>query len=354
MELLNAIYDFIRPVLPMSTTVVGVLLVIYAVKLIAEKRYATVPGLRFRMQVVLIILSLLGFLAVVVALPVSDSTQGQLLSLIGIVLSAAIALSSTTLLGNALAGFMLRATRSFRPGDFIRIGDHFGRISEQELFHVEIQTEDRDLTTLPNLYLVTHPYKVIRTSGTMITAEVSLGYDVPESQVRRCLLVAAEAAGLADPYVHIMALQDFSVLYRIGGLLTEVKHVLSARSRLHEEMLRALHDHGIEIVSPTYMNTRALSPDRRVIPDADDQRFAEPRQIEPESIVFDKADEAESIERLREMHDKAGSEIDSLKRELKQMDDEATCIAIELRIEALSHRRERLTALIQRKEDSEG
>lgn len=352
MDILKALLDLVRPILPMSAALVGVLLVIFAVKIIGEKRYSTVTGFRFRMQIILLILFFFGFLAVVLVLPVSETTRGQLLSLIGIVTSAAIALSSTTILGNAMAGLMLRATRSFRPGDFIRIGDHFGRISEQELFHVEIQTEDRDLTTLPNLYLVTNPYKVIRSSGTMITAEVSLGYDVADSRVQKCLLDAAMAAELTDPYVHIMDLRDFSVLYRVGGLLTEVKHVLSARSRLREEMLRALHANQIEIVSPTFMNTRALDPARRFIP-ADRSTPTATPATDVESIVFDKADEAESVERLRELHESAGKEIDRLKDDLKQAESGATKEHIEHQIDSLSLRRNRLETLIKHKEASE-
>ena len=45
-------------------------------------------------------------------------------------------LSSTTFIGNIMAGLMLRVVRSFRPGDFVHVGDYFGRVSEQSLFHV--------------------------------------------------------------------------------------------------------------------------------------------------------------------------------------------------------------------------
>ncbi len=112
---------------------------------------------------------------VILAVPIAESAQEQLLSLLGLLLSAAVALSSTTFIGNAMAGLMLRAVRNFRPGDFLKVGDHFGRVTEQGLLATEIQTEDRDLTTLPNLYLVTQPVKVVRASGTIVSAYVSLG-----------------------------------------------------------------------------------------------------------------------------------------------------------------------------------
>ena len=204
----------------------------------------------------------------ILALPISDTTRAQLLSLLGILLSAAIALSSTTFLGNIMAGMMLRAVRPFKGGDFIRIGEHFGRVSERELFHIEIQTADRDLTTLPNLYVVTNPFTVVRKSGTIVSTRLSLGYDVPRTRVEDLLLEAASRAGLDKPFVQIVELGDFSVTYRIAGLCTEVDQMLSTRSRLRASVMDVLHEGDVEIVSPEFRNLRNLESDRAIIPEA--------------------------------------------------------------------------------------
>jgi small-conductance mechanosensitive channel len=222
---------------------------------------------RLRRQLIIILLCAAAVVAVILALPLSETTRGQLLALLGLLLSAAIALSSTTLIGNAMAGIMLRAVGNFRLGDFVQTGEHFGRVSERGLFHVEIQTEDRDLTTLPNLYLISNPMKVVRSSGTIVSAHVSLGYDVPRAQIEGLLLEAAQTAGLAEPFVQIFELGDFSVTYRAAGLLQEVKELLPARSRLRAAMLDTLHRSGIEIVSPSFMNQRALPPEKVFIPE---------------------------------------------------------------------------------------
>ena len=108
---------------------------------------------------------LLAFIAVVIvvlALPVEATTRGQLLSLLGILLSAAIALSSTTFIGNIMAGIMLRTVKSVRPGDFITVAELTGRVTEMDLLHTEIQKEFRDLVTVPNSYMVSNPLKVVR------------------------------------------------------------------------------------------------------------------------------------------------------------------------------------------------
>jgi small-conductance mechanosensitive channel len=355
MEILQMLFEGLQPVLPLGAAIIGVVLVLFGVRYILEKRQAGRPGYNLRRQMITLSLSFIGLLIIIMTLPVSDTTIGQLLSLIGILLSAAIALSAPTFVGNIMAGMMLRAVRSFRPGDFIRVGDYFGRVSEQGLFHVEIQTEDRDLTTMPNLYLIANPVKVIRSSGTIISADVSLGYDIPRTKIEGLLIEAALAAGLEEPFVLVTALGDFAVSYRVAGLLQEVKHVLSTRSTLHEQMLDKLHGGGVEIVSPTFMNTRAISGTKKSPPTAEQVRKKreEPIQAVPEEIVFDKAEEAQSLERLREVFESLGREIEAAGKHLQQASGDSERKALEERINTLKRRQERLAGVLKRIEEKD-
>lgn len=159
MQILEWLREDLSGLLPVAAEIVVVLVALFVIRRLLDKRYSHIPDRQFRLQVIMVGLSLLGLLVIIVSLPIGDVARGQLLSLLGILLTAMIALSSTTFIGNAMAGMMLRAVRSFRAGDFIRVEEHFGRVSERGLFHVEIQTEDRDLTTLPNLYLVTSRFE---------------------------------------------------------------------------------------------------------------------------------------------------------------------------------------------------
>jgi len=352
MQILEGILNKISPGLPMVGVIVLGILFLYTLKKMLEKHYAGRAEKNLKIQLLMFVLSFVLILVVIIVSPLKDSQQGQLLSLIGIVVSAAIALSSTTFLGNALAGLMLRSVHSFRIGDFVRVGEFFGRVSERGLFHVEIQTEESDLTTLPNLHLVTNPVKVIRSSGTLLWAEVSLGYDVPRTQVQEVLREAAGKVGLQEPFVHIMELRDFSVVYRVAGLLQEVKQIISTRSRLREAMLDQLHLAGIEIASPTIMNQRPVAPGAKFIPKA--VREKEPPLVKdlPEDMVFDKAEQAESIEQLRERLVSSGKEVQKLEESLKKTDDENQRQEITSRIERLRKFRERLAEYLKSK-DSE-
>ncbi|MBD3170256.1 MAG: mechanosensitive ion channel [candidate division Zixibacteria bacterium] len=350
MEILTRFAQELYTFLPALIAVISVVIIIILTRFILNKRYSGSPGHQFRLQLIILLLSFAGLIIVILSLPISEGTTGQLLSLIGILLSAAIALSATTFVGNIMAGLMQRAVGSFRPGDFIRVGDYFGRVTDVGLFHVEIQTEDRDLTTMPNLYLATNPVKVIRSSGTLVTAEVSLGYDVPYPRIKECLLSAAGETELEDPFVHIIKLGDYSITYRIAGLLNDVKHLLSKRSQLKEKILDNLHGAGIEIVSPSFMNQRAVG-DKVFIPEKPSSTTKEPEEHKPaEKIIFDKAEEAESIEKLRDRHGELQKEIEELKTQIGAEKEKEKRSRLEDQLNLSKKRAEQLSDYIKKKQ----
>jgi small-conductance mechanosensitive channel len=349
-DAMSSIVDQFTRVLPFLPAVVVVLLAMVASRL-SRRLLTGRPGAsgrgEFRLQIAHLIIGLTATVLVLVVLPAGPELRGQLLSLFGIMLSAAIAFASTTFVGNVMAGMMLKAVRNFRTGDFVRVGDQFGRVTERGLLSTEIQTEDRDLVTLPNLFLVTNPVKVVRASGTVITAEVSLGYDIPHTRIEPLLEAAATDAGLADAFVLITNLGDFSVTYRVAGLLEEVKQLLTVRSRLHACMLDHLHQGGVEIVSPNFMNQRVLSPEARIIPQTVVKQTTTSPQVEAkaEKVAFDKAEEAESLEQLERAHTKTREAIAALADPPEGSEPEA----VKQQQEQLTRRLARLEAAIAAK-----
>ncbi len=336
--------------------VIVVILLAFIITFVAGKRSTAVGRHKFGAQLVKLLVFVISVIVIILILPISESSQNQLLTLIGIILSAIIALSSTTFVGNAMAGLMHRSIRNFRSGDFIKAGDHFGRVSDRGLFHVEVQTIDSDLITIPNLYLVTNPVKVTRSSGTIISASVSLGYDVPRTTVEKYLLAAAEASELSEPFVHVTELGNFSVTYQISGLLKDVKHLISARSNLHKKMLDELQENGIEIVSPTFMNTRALDPEQPILPERGPREFIEKDDEminAAEKLLFDKAEQAEVLEKLSDRFEQLGKEIEGLKEQIDGAPNEISKESLKQERERAQKRRDRIAELLERREDEE-
>ena len=307
---------------------------------------------RLNRQIIVIALWLIAALGLLLVLPLEASTRDQLIGLFGLVITALLTLSSTTFVANGMAGWMLRAVRSFSPGDFIRVGDQFGRVTERGFLHTEIQTEDRDLTTLPNMYLITNPYTVVRASGTIVSSRVSLGYDQPGITIEEALLDAARITGLKDPYVLVDELGDFAVTWRVSGFLEEPGLLLSTRSRLNQAILEVLHGQRIEIVSPTYMNQRQLEPGKPVIPHIV-QSTAGHEAEAPEARIFDKANAAETREAMRREHHRLKEQLAELKS-TSSPEGEASREALEMRMRYTEYRIDALGKLLDGERDGTG
>lgn len=274
-------------------------------------------------QLTNIVFMLLLIIIFVLVLPVKDTLKNQIIGLIGIVLSASIALGSATFLGNIMAGIWLRSVRNFRLGDFIEVQNMFGRVSGRGLLHTELQDRERDLITLPNLFLATNPVTVMHSDGTIISTEISLGYDVDHQVIEPLLIDAAEKAELEKPFVYIEKLLDHAIVYKVHGLATDINTLLSSRSKLNACVLDSLHQAGVEIVSPSFRNQRMVDS-QTFIPEARVESSGKVKRAEshePESVIFDKANKAEKVDQTRKQVEKLEEQIKEISDQIKEASD---------------------------------
>lgn len=335
-----------------SSTVLTIALVVlfyYAAKRLLERQAKGQTDKKLIRSLILFSIAFIGAISVILALPMDPEQKNSITSLIGIVLSAVLGLSATTFIGNAIAGIALKMRNDFKPGDFIEVNSIFGRVTEQGLFHTEVQTPNRDLTSMPNMMLTTNPVNVTRSTGTILYTEVSLGYDVNRLKIEESLIKAAQRANLKDPFVLITSLGDFSVVYRINGLLENVKSIVSARSILTGHVIDVLHEDGIEIVSPNFMNQRQVGDTVFI---SKKHRVKDPDMLEKaaasESIIFDKAEEAESIEKRKVLLAEVEQKIVNEKEQLKQADD-ASKVKIQKKLDTTIALKDKLEAKIDEK-----
>lgn len=313
--------EIVLSLLPTALTVLvsGLVLAVTSRSILARRREG--DG-RLGGQLALVGLTVVAVVAIILSLPIAAQRQGQLLSLLGLLLSGALALSSTNILGNIMSGLMLRGVEGFRLGDFVQAGDEFGRVSERGLFHIELQTPEGELTAIPNTWLASQPIRVLRSTGTLVSARVSLGYDVPRRRVETLLSAAAEGIGLEEPFVHVVELGDFSVSYRVAGMLRDLKKLLPVRSRLRGAMLDSLHEAGIEIVSPVVETHRAVAAAVPLIPDDAEAADAPGATDEAPAELFDKANAAALRERLEDLRRRLGAQLEELEAELESAPEE--------------------------------
>lgn len=306
---------------------------------------------RFRAQIATIAVILLGILALIFALP--DGSDSDLaFSVFGLVVTGALAISSQSIISNAMAGLMLRSVASFKPGDFIEVAEQMGRVSERGLFHTEIQTPDRDLITIPNSVMLNQPVRVVRSSGTIVSITLSIGYDVSRHVLDDLFIEAGKEVGLVDPFVQMIDLGDYSISYRVAGFLEDPRTMLACRSSLRMAIVDKLSDANIEIMSPMVVARRSIG-NEPLIPTERAPSLEARFRRSAEHRVFDKAESAARLESAKADLAASNEELEALREQLASASAderdvvEATIRRQEQQIERLSRSIERLSASLK-------
>ena len=329
----------LRPLVPFFVTAVALVILLWSMNwVLLGRRRQLRKDERASRQLAMLALTVAGIFALLFALPVERTDRDQLIGVVGLVVSALVAYSSSAALGDVVAGLALRARSPFSIGDHVRIGEHVGRVVDVGLLDVEIQSRDRELISLPNGFVATNPIVKTRSSGAIISATVSLGYDTHHAVIETLLRDAASSSGFDDAFVSVLELGDFSVTYRVAGLLTDVDSLITARSNLQRAMLDTLHENDIEIMSPTFVRKQIWPPDERLIPTPVQEPSEVTETTQVEDVVFDKAARAVEIEAEKS---RLSAELGDLKERLGEASEEQQA-AIQERVEGDQKRLEAL------------
>ncbi|HEV2431091.1 MAG TPA: mechanosensitive ion channel domain-containing protein, partial [Burkholderiales bacterium] len=164
---------------------------------------------------------------------------------------------------HAFSGMILMYTRTFKRGDYVRIGDNEGTVTDLGMFSTRIRTGLGDEITLSNstvLASTTRNYShTVRGTGYVLDAVVTIGYSTPWRQVEAMLLEAArrtdDVATDPTPIVRQTALSDYYVEYRLVAYtpLERPEPRAELLSRLHGHIQDVFNEHGVQIMSPHYV-----------------------------------------------------------------------------------------------------
>lgn len=219
-----------------------------------------------------IVVALLWLFAIVVAYPYLPGSGSDVFKGVSVFAGLVISLGSSGVMNQAMSGFVLMYSRAFRPGDYVRIGETEGTVSELGMLSTKIRTTKREEITLPNSVVVAATVKnysrlAADEGGVLLHTSVTIGYDTPWRQVEALLLLAARRTqGLrADPppFVLQTALSDFYVEYQLNAVMDEPARRAAVLSALHAAIIDAFNEHGVQITSPHY---EADPPAPHVIP----------------------------------------------------------------------------------------
>jgi small-conductance mechanosensitive channel/CRP-like cAMP-binding protein len=173
-------------------------------------------------------------------------------------------------LGNLFAGLAIQIEKPFRVGEWVRIAEIDGLVSEITWRAVKVRTKSGNFVVVPNNKLAddiiinySEP-----TPETRIEVEVGVSYDNPPNLVKRVILDALkddrEVQDIRPPEVLLDKFDSSAINYRIRVWTTEFDADERIRDRMRVALYYALRRSGIDIPFP--MQVQIERPDTPIMP----------------------------------------------------------------------------------------
>jgi len=201
---------------------------------------------------------------VIMIFPLLPESETAVFRGVSVFLGVLLSLGSTSVISNSVAGIVLTYMRSFKLGDRVKVGDVIGDVVEKTPFAVRVQTNKKEIITVPNSTLLSSNVTNYSTegkekAGVIISMPVSVGYDVPWRHATELLIEAAKKTSevLQDP-------SPFVLVRNLGNAASEVEiYVYTNKperqaiifSELNSNIRDLFEANNISMITPYFMQS---------------------------------------------------------------------------------------------------
>jgi len=216
-----------------------------------------------------LVIVLIWIFAVTVAYPFIPGSDTEAFKGVSVFVGLMVSLGSAGLINQMMSGLVAIYSRALRPGDFVRVGDDTGVVTDVGMLSTKLLTRKREEITIPNAVLVST--KIVNYSrhaaglGGVVGTTVTIGYNAPWRQVHAILLqAAAQTEGVRKdpaPQVWQKALSDFYVEYELVFNMDDPSMRVPVLSQLHQHIQDAFNEQGVQIMTPHFEG----QPDEKVL-----------------------------------------------------------------------------------------
>lgn len=222
-----------------------------------------------------------GYVGTVIALLVTVAALGldlTNLALIAGALSVGLGFGLQNVVNNFVSGLILLAERPIKPGDWVIVGGHEGKVKKVNVRSTEIETFQRASVIIPNADLISTPVVNWTHKNILGRVEVAVGvaYGTDPRLVERILLGCAKAHPNVISYPEANVLftdfADSSLNFELRAYLSDVEQRLSTGSELRFAINDAFAENGVEIPFPqrvVHMVASTDTPQTADTPDAE-------------------------------------------------------------------------------------
>ncbi|MDO4484862.1 MAG: mechanosensitive ion channel family protein [Clostridia bacterium] len=174
----------------------------------------------------------------------------SLVTVIGLALSMAF----QGILGNAIGGAVILASKIFVPGEIIEVEPIIGRVKDISIMRTRIDLFDGRTAIIPNKDLYTQQIINYHTHGTVrMECSICAGYNNPPDKVRAaCLDAVHKVKGIManpEPMVRLVNYGDSNIDYKVLFWCSPDERNL-IKFALNEELFYSFQRHNISIEFP--------------------------------------------------------------------------------------------------------
>lgn len=167
----------------------------------------------------------------------------------------AIGFAAQDSMSNIISGFIIFLDKPFEVGDWIKTGDHYGKVHEITMRSTRIRTENNTYIVIPNKTIIDQVLDNHSKYGHLrVVAAVGIGYGESIDKAREVLIEAAKALPkvMSDPppEVVVVELGDSAVVLNVEVWIEHAEDEEPVRDALTEMCKKALDKAGVEIPYP--------------------------------------------------------------------------------------------------------
>lgn len=196
------------------------------------------------------------------AYPYLPGSQTEAFKGLSVLVGVMVSLGASGMVGQAVSGMILTYGRIYRKGEYVRLGEHEGTVTDVGAFTTRLRTGLGEEVTISNASILAGTTKnysrAVKGAGFILDTTVTIGYDTAWRQVHAMLIEAAlRTEGVLQdpaPIVFQTALSDWYPEYRLvcQAIPAEPRPRALLLSSLHANIQDVFNHYGVQIMSPQY------------------------------------------------------------------------------------------------------
>lgn len=245
--------DLALAILVVAVTIIATRNLPGLIEIIALDRLPLEPAIRFAISnVARYVIFLVGLIVVATMLGIRWNQVQWLAAAVTVGLGFGL----QEIFANFVSGLIILFERPIRVGDIITLDGLSGTVTRIRMRATVITDWDRKEVVIPNKEFITGRVMNWTLSDTMTRIEFPIGvaYNTDLARAQEIILrVAKETPHILDepaPSAYIESFSDSSIDFRLRAFVLKIEHRLSVIHALHENIMRAFREAGIEIAFP--------------------------------------------------------------------------------------------------------